>query len=65
MIKHCVPMNPKRDDFFRDLKNCSIIEIEKKYLPKSNLKNLSAHFKPFLYKAGIFSIYLSLKRKFF
>ena len=65
MIKHCVPMNTKRDDFFRDLKNCSIIEIEKKYLPKSNLKNLSAHFKPFLYKAGIFSIYLSLKRKFF
>ena len=62
MIKHCVPMNPKRDEFFRDLYTDDIDVIEKKYLHKSLVKRLMALCKPILYKMGIFSMYLSLKK---
>ena len=63
MIKHCVPMNPKRDNFFRDLNDWPMIEIEKKYLDCSLPKRIIASIKPLLYKLGVFQLYIKWKRK--
>lgn len=64
MIKNCVPMNPKRDEFFRDLNDWPMMEIEKKYLPTPMYKRILASFKPFLYKVGVFAMYIYIKRRF-
>ena len=64
MIKNCVPMNPKRDEFFRDLNDWPMMEIEKKYLPTPMYKRILVSFKPFLYKVGVFAMYMYIKRRF-
>ena len=61
MIKNCVPVNPHRAEFFRDLNKLPIEEVEHKYLPTSPVKWLLAAIKPSLYKLGVFSLYMRLK----
>lgn len=61
MIKHNVPENPKRVDFFNDLNTKPMSEVERKYLDCSVLKRTIAMLKPFLYRIGIFSLYMYLK----
>lgn len=63
MLKHFVPQNPQRAEFFRDLQTMSIEQLEKKYDYKSVLRKVIAFAKPYLFKMGIFRIYLNLKRK--
>jgi coenzyme F420-reducing hydrogenase beta subunit len=62
MIKNVVPINAKRSDFFNDLNNIPIPEIEKKYLNCSFLKRGIANIKPILYRMGIFNLYMKFKR---
>ena len=62
MIKHCVPMNPKRDEFFSDLGKLPMKDIERKYLRKSVAGRIMAVCKPVFYRIGIFSLYLKVKR---
>ena len=62
MIKNCVPMNPKRDEFFRDLNDWPMMEIEKKYLDCSFPKRMIALMKPLLYRLGVFQLYIKWKR---
>ncbi len=63
MIKNCVPMNPRRDEFFRDLGTLPMDAIEKKYLPQSPLQKFLSSVKPALYKFGVFAFYMKLKNK--
>lgn len=55
-------MNPKRDEFFQDLCTDDIDAIEKKYLHKFWVKRLMVLSKPLLYKMGVFSMYLWVKK---
>lgn len=63
MIKNTVPMNPKREEFFNDLNERNISYIENKYLNVSIPKKLGAFLKPYLYRIGIFKIYMTYKNK--
>lgn len=63
MIKHFVPVNSKREDFFNDLNKQDMTYIENKYLNSSNLKKICAFFKPFLYKIGVFKMYMIYKNQ--
>ena len=62
MIKHYVEPNPKREKFFEDLNVSPIKSVEEKYLNCSIPKRIIAHLKPFLYKLGIFDMYMKFKR---
>ena len=61
MIKNCVPVNPKRSEFFRDLNTLPIEDVEHKYLQSSPVKKLLANSKPWLYKMGVFAFYMKMK----
>lgn len=61
MIFNHVPENPRRKDFFHDLNTMPIESVEKKYLDCSALKKLLSVIKPFMYKFGVFSMYMRLK----
>lgn len=63
MIKHFVPVNSERDEFFNDLNKQDIKYIENKYLNNSNLKKICAFLKPFLYRIGIFKMYMMYKNR--
>ena len=62
MIRHNVPVNPRRTEFFKDLNSISMDKIEKKYLNCSIPKRLIAQSKPLLYKIGVFKLYMLVKR---
>lgn len=62
MIKSFVPMNPKRNDFFNDLNNIPLSQVERKYLNCSLIRKGIAFLKPMLYKIGIFNLYMKFKR---
>lgn len=63
MITSCVPVNPRRTEFFNDLNTMPIDAIERKYLPSSPVKRMLAAMKPVLYKFGVFTLYMKLKRQ--
>ena len=63
MIKHNVPANPRREEFFKDLNTLSLDEVEKKYLNCSILKRFIAKSKPFLYYIKVFKLYMFVKNK--
>lgn len=62
MIKNFVPMNNARTQFFEDLNNLPFKTIQDKYMKISMLQMVLTKIKPTLYKMGIFSIYLKIKR---
>ncbi len=62
MIKHLVPENPRRKEFFYDLNSKPLQEVESKYLDTSLKRKIIARIKPFLFRLGIFSLYMKLKR---
>lgn len=62
MIKHCVPVNPRRSEFFVDLNTLPIEDVERKYLPLSPVGRLLAAVKPMLYRLGVFTLYIKIKR---
>ena len=62
MIKHCVPENPRRTEFFSDLNTLSIDAVEHKYLPLSPVKRLFVVVKPMFYRIGVFTLYMEFKR---
>lgn len=61
MIKHNVPKNSQRKEFFADLENLSMDKIEKKYLNCSFPQKIIISLKPTLYRLGIFKVYMSIK----
>ena len=61
MIKHFVNPNPRRDEFFGDLHQLSVPDIEKKYLDCSFKRRFLSIIKPLMYKIGVFDIYMKLK----
>lgn len=63
MIKHCVPANPRREDFFKDLNSLPIDKVEQKYLDCSLAKKAIAVLKPMLYKLGVFRLYIKFKNR--
>ena len=63
MIKSRVYPNPRRAMFFEDLnKGISIPQIEKKYFKRSVVKKVTSFVKPFMFKIGLFDLYLKLKK---
>ncbi len=63
MIKHNVPENPRRAEFFKDLETLSLDVVEKKYLNCSIFKRVIAKSKPFLYHIKVFKLYMFVKNK--
>lgn len=63
MIKHCVPANPRREEFFKDLNSLPIDKVEQKYLDCSLAKKAIAVLKPMLYKLGVFRLYIKFKNR--
>lgn len=63
MIKNVVPINPNRKQFFHDLNYLPLSEVERKYLDCTLMRKCIAYIKPFLYRIGIFSLYMKFKRK--
>lgn len=53
MIDHCIPMNPRRDDFFKDVQRFTIPEMIKKYTPVTMKKRCIQKVKPVLRKLGV------------
>ena len=62
MIKNRVEMNPKRSVFFEDLNVKPLQDVEKRYLDCSFKRRVISCIKPFMYKCGVFSLYLKVKR---
>ena len=63
MIKNRVSPNPLRSKFFEDLNNdMSIPQIEKKYFHRSLVKKVLSFVKPFMFRIGLFDLYLRLKK---
>lgn len=62
MIKHYVKPNPRRSNFFDDLNKLSIDAVEMKYLDCSMKRKIISLVKPFLYKMGVFNLYMKLKK---
>lgn len=62
MIKKCPPLNPKRTQFFKDLNNLPLEEVEHIYDPISPLQKILISIKPAMYRLGIFRIYMKIKR---
>ena len=63
MIKHYVPVNPMRGEFFIDLNRMDIPQLAAKYNHKSVLRKTISGLKPLFYKMRIFHFYLVLKKK--
>lgn len=61
MIKHCVPENPMRQQFFHDLHLMSIPEIERKYYPQTFWVKTKSFMKKMLYQVGLWGWYLKMK----
>lgn len=64
MIKHFVVPNPRRLEFFKDLNQLPLNEVEHKYLDCSSKRKIISMIKPFMYKIGVFSLYMKVKRAF-
>lgn len=64
MIKNFVPMNNDRTQFFEDLNNLPFETIRDKYMKISMFQMVLVKIKPALYRMGIFSLYLKIKRFF-
>jgi len=62
MIKHYVPMNPKRSEFFKDMQTMSIPELSDKYNHKGLVRSAVIAIKPYIYKIGVFGAYMKMKR---
>ena len=62
MIKNRVEMNPKRSVFFEDLNVKPLQDVEKRYLDCSFKRRVISCIKPIMYKCGVFSLYLKVKR---
>ena len=62
MIKHYVKPNKLRDEFFKDLNKMPLNNMEKKYLDCSMKRKIITFVKPFLYKIGVFDLYMKLKK---
>lgn len=62
MIRHCVPMNRLRTEFFHDLNTLPINVLERKYLRLSLIQKFMAAIKPVLYRLGVFTVYMKLKK---
>lgn len=63
MIVKPVPNNKKRDEFFKDLQLLSLDKMQEKYYPITIKRRIIKFIKPVLYKVGIFSLYLRLKKE--
>ena len=63
MIKNSVPINFKREAFFKDLHKIQMCDIENKYFHRTVINRLIAYCKPVFYKLRIFTLYLSLKKR--
>ena len=61
MLRHRVSKNPRRSEFFNDLKIMTIPQIEFKYNPKGIARQLGNMLKPFLFSIGVFGLYMRLK----
>ena len=62
MLKNLVPVNPRRNGFFDDLNTMSLDEVERKYLDCSLKHKVLSVIKPFVFKIGVFSLYMKVKR---
>lgn len=62
MLKHYVSPNPRREDFFGDLNKLSLNEVEQKYLDCSVKRKIISFLKPFLFKIGLFDLYMKCKK---
>ena len=62
MVEHSVSLNPLRDEFFCDLNTLEMADVERKYLDCSIKRKFIAKTKPFLYKIGVFNLYMKMKR---
>lgn len=63
MIKNRVPINPRRKEFFEDLNaGLAMDKIADKYIHQSMLRRMLSNMKPLLYKFGVFSLYMKLKK---
>lgn len=62
MIQHHVVANPRRAAFFKDLQVMQVDEIERKYAYIKPIKKIANTVKPWLFKIGVFGVYLKLKR---
>ena len=63
MIKHFVKPNPKRSEFFKDLNVLPFAEMEYKYLNCSLKCRIITYIKPLMYRLGIFSLYMKVKKR--
>lgn len=63
IIKNCVPKNLRRAEFFKDLNTLPIEVVERKYLSPAIIKRSMAALKPWLYKLGVFTLYMKLKKR--
>ena len=63
MLVKSVTPNPRREEFFRYIRQMSIPEIQQKYYPLTFKRKILAAIKPAVYKAGIFKYYMKMKEK--
>lgn len=61
MIKNLVPVNPRRNKFFEDLNTMPLDEVERKYLDCSLKYKVLSKIKPFMFKIGVFTLYMKVK----
>jgi len=63
MIREQPRKHPKREQFFSDLsEGMSIDNLQKKYNDRGLPKKLFLKVKPFLYRIGLWSLYMRLKQ---
>lgn len=63
MITKCVSPNSRRDEFFKDMNNLTVPEMQNKYYPINWKRKILSAIKPAVYKSGVFKLYMGLKEK--
>ena len=63
MLVKSTTANPKREEFFTDVLQMSVPEIQKKYYPDKNKRKVRSKIKRAAYKMGLFKFYMKMKGK--
>lgn len=63
MLVKSTTANPRREEFFADIRKMSVPEIQKKYYPVTVKRKVLSVIKPAVYKMGLFKLYMKMKEK--
>lgn len=63
MLVRSTTANPRREEFFRDILQMSVPEIQKKYYPITGKRKILSAVKPLAYRMGLFRLYMKMKEK--